>query len=125
MSQDDEVARIDLLALAERVEKASGPDRELDDAIGRAVGRVEHDGIIIASGYVGTPSYTSSMDAAIRLVPTPGKWSITSAQHEGWEAWVWLADGSPPDWHAAATPALALVAAALRARHLMESDDAR
>lgn len=54
---------------------------------------------------------------ALSLVPEDSKWSITSGGGANeWQAWVWPAEGGRPDWRIAATPALALCAAALRAR---------
>lgn len=136
-----------LRALIARVESASGPDRELDAEIGRAVGAFDRllggfdDSEIAAVTYVpeydhasilvrmkGRSSgglryteklsrYTASLDAAVSLVPAG--WSIlmvwngkrnictVHAQPLGTvQSW--------PDPSEAATPALALVAAALR-----------
>lgn len=49
------------LELAERCEKASGPDRELDKAVALAVYGPEH------CRYIEVPAYTSSIDAAMTL----------------------------------------------------------
>lgn len=76
----------DLNALIERLEKATGPDRELDILIGKATsvegwrvcddGSVEcyvPDGHEFGEGWIFTgqelPAYTSSIDAAMTLVP--------------------------------------------------------
>lgn len=78
----------DLLALAERCEAATGPDRELDVAIALACGIVrERDGnclyghrdfsvMVLERGYYDhdghapeLPAYTASLDAAMTLVP--------------------------------------------------------
>jgi hypothetical protein len=85
--------------------------------------------------YIGAPRYTESLDAAVSLVPEgegvgfqvgrgagmscmAGVWNITA------QSAIKSADGFPiVDWQAsghAATPALALCAAALRARAAME-----
>jgi hypothetical protein len=122
-----------LAALAERVESAQGPDRELDAKIVAAIGSVaipwHHCGVAVAqwrepsgvegAGGVSTasryvPLYTASLDAAVALVPI------------GWERGFshdppHQAVGRANKWgeHSiearAATPALALCAAALRA----------
>ena len=119
--------------LIERLEKATGPDRELDEDIAHAVGvrsvmQWDHE----ACGGDGSfehmfPRYTYSIDAALTLVP------------EGWE---WRIDGGYlPDRHYAcvmnmglvsepqftvdktpSTPAIALCIAALKARQAMTID---
>lgn len=137
----------DLLKLAERVESATGPDRELDCAILVAIDwryddweEGEHTAREMADkhglawlvsrsveGYNSTwrhlPRLTASLDAAMTLVPevsdSPGehwsveKWVKQSAHpaHVMATAWVY---GAPRTY--AATPALALTAAALKAR---------
>ena len=102
-----------ILALAERAEAATGPDRNLDADIMRAIGLAG-----LKADYAPHP-YSASLDAAMTLVPEG--WAVLMAfseqravcdvhtaplgQHGTWPA------------HAsAATPALALCAAALRAR---------
>jgi hypothetical protein len=107
------MTRAELLALAERVEKAQGADRHLDVDIYHAFGEP------LGTGVALPPAFTASLDAAASLVP------------EGWGYWI---DGSAPELGItvsvmpidpadrrdkrgdAATPALALTAAALRAR---------
>jgi hypothetical protein len=101
--------------LAERCEQATGPDRELDAAILAAV----NDG----HGHVTfeTPRYTASLDAAMTLVPEGAQVLLSSINPEK-EAvdgrWHSIA-GDPEateDTSSGVTPALALCAAALRAR---------
>ena len=122
--------------LSERVDAATGPDRELDRDIliamhpgSRAKGRDEAF-IPEPSWEPGSysrcaPVYTTSLDAALMLVPSEAFWRLG---HDG--------DGADPsefraqvivpalggiDAHGiaiAATPALALCAAALKARSL-------
>lgn len=115
-----------LRELADRCEAATGPDRELDGAVLIAIGHAQRRGSFTfwmnAAGSTnelvgsGCPRYTASLDAAMTLVPEPHKWAITASSHDGgWQAWVWQIEGGP-NWHEAATPALALTAAALRAR---------
>lgn len=120
--------RADLIALAARVEQAQGPDRELDAEIARAIGWKES-----LSGrwwkppggddwnFV-LPPFTASLDAALTLVPEGWIFAVHSGDDRGppvaycvpnmgrlpWPHWV--------DDINAATPALALTAAALRAR---------
>lgn len=97
------------LEVAAYVEKLSGPDREVDAKIAA----------VMSGGWlresVEVPAYTGSLDAAMRLVPEgltgrmawcAGARTVTLMDAEQREA----ADGT------AATPALALCTAALRAR---------
>ncbi len=110
----------DLLALAARVEAADGADRALDAEIGavtlkNGAVRVTDDGRRLQ---ISPPPrrYTASLDAAASLVPEGWNWEVYS---DG-TALLWM----PPagEWSIrrtavadAATPALALTAAALRA----------
>ena len=130
--------RAALLALAERCEQASGPDRELDFAIFRLLNpkyagpewqefggglRHRYDSSDIRFLPHMTPAnWTASLDAALTLVPDGWKWTLHSADTAGppcaycvpnmgrlpWPMWV--------NDVSAATPALALCAATLRAR---------
>lgn len=134
MTQSDEppraaVRKADLLALAERVEALTGPDREVDAEIEAARGWPD----VQWTGEA--PRYTASLDAAASLVPAG--WTLDTL-HE-WDAAHLRARGP---WQGmlkrrvrhnytvrsqclhAATPALALTAAALRAR-AEEADDER
>lgn len=125
-----------LLDLAARVEALSGPDREVDAEIAIAAKAVPYDfepsywtaqwREMYGDRYWSAPGYTASLDAAITLLPdgmglrTERYWT---ASHEGA---VWSAEistGGLPDnplrvfeCFDAATPALALTAAALRAK---------
>lgn len=107
----------ELLALAERCEVAKGSDRELDQDI--------HEIVVIESALTGTiypysKKYTASIDAALTLVPEGGGFllaaSATDAKADvcttmlGDPEAIWFPGGR------AKTPALALCAAALRAR---------
>lgn len=108
----------DLLDLAARCEAATGADKHLDKAIKDAV---------IGDGWV--PKYTASLDAAMTLVPkgwgcgvsTISSADILRASHHTAQAFVagpTKADGLPSSDYAhaeAASPALALCAAALKA----------
>jgi hypothetical protein len=99
-----------LLALADRCEQAAGPDYELDLAIWTS--------LVILSGF--RPSrtdYTASLDAAVTLVPEGHEWLRKSGQCMT----VYRVPADPKEWARhidarGATPALALCAAALRAR---------
>jgi len=123
----------DLSDLIARVEAATGPDRELDDAIADAIFTGRHRCCIkglsdesggmwmftYPDGSIGSSlRFTGSTDAALTLVP------------EGWVFSVDTLDGYPDavvgnnqrsivraDYIRAATPALALCAAALKARN--------
>jgi len=123
-----------LLELAERCEKAIWPDRELDAAIGYAVAPEK------ASIHY-RPVYTASIDAAMTLVPEDFilgnlrqrtryeladalQNSVDEREHREWTAYIHPQTNErtfrigPRHFHHgdAATPALALCAAALRAR---------
>ena len=119
----------ELMRLAERCEAAMGPDRELDALIQMAVRKREP--LLQADRLPMKPRhFTASLDAAMTLVP------------EGWTAWelrsrrrltrftaeisrlcddIDDADGELIECGNAATPALALCAAALRARTQKDS----
>jgi hypothetical protein len=101
----------DLLELASRVGEATGPDQQLDFDILCVV-----DARAIKTGPLHSdPKFTASLDAATTLVP------------EGWtgevrlDGWAQIWPNYPGGWlhervkASAATPALALTAAALRA----------
>jgi hypothetical protein len=150
-----------LIALAERCEKATGPDRELDAEIAVAIEyelpnpmgecrahlRVPHLSdeceagtywLVQRSGMSlqTAPRYTASLDAAIELVPEGWDWLVRNdveergsfanvsrpnKQHiiDTWDEerrcfYAGNTDGC--NYAQAATPALALTAAALRAR---------
>lgn len=131
----------DLLELADRCERAEGPDRDLDerlkdllrsprlsdDEIEARLARGESvfSGCLVWNHREG-PS--ASIDAALRMVPGGCVWRVTSRieqhlptakvqqeRHGGPDLAVWAGE--------AATPALALCAAALRARAAMEAQD--
>ncbi len=104
-----------LLALADRVEALTGPDREMDAAIW-AIGTLREwpprlD--ILAQAYRdNAPRYTASIDSAMTLVPEGYGFMVDGFKD------AWFADldaGQQMSAHAT-TPALALTAAALRAR---------
>ena len=108
------------MKLSDRVEALAGPDREVDGCIWYAAVEKPRAGEKLDRDMINRwPTYTSSLDAAMTLVP------------EGW-AWTLFSDGSceigyDPESgclltpkHTAEAPALALAlcAAALRARGL-------
>lgn len=123
----DRATLLELAERCERCERAEGADRELDLRIEAAV-NPEYDGLDEAyarflTQYGKHPKYTASLDAAMSLVPEGWDWSAGTATVEGFRPA--YAEASPQtqpfpvemDISAeAATPALALVAAALRAR---------
>lgn len=118
-----------LLELAERCERAEGPDRELDALIaplqglrvvdeGHPIGRMCYDDIGCAQLL---PRYTASLDAAMTLVPEefgrPSAFTIQRSRNFGCCAVVWVnSEFNRSVRGDADTPALALCAAALRAR---------
>jgi hypothetical protein len=128
-----------LVALAERVEKASGPDRELDAEImavqhfqdDRYIGgktgnppsmRARHDRVWVSRAtdeWVSThpKDFTSSLDAAIALVPEGHTWAGGDLDEDGMPWACVTADKEPCRDFAgkAATVANSVCAAALRA----------
>lgn len=127
----------ELLALAKRCEEAGGPDRELDERLfGVLYGWTWP--LLGASSaeyeQVGSPSYTALIDAALTLVPEGWNWMAGNRNQPVARAYV--ENGAPsftgigqrqnPDrvWHevVAATPALALCSAALRALATQPTD---
>ncbi|MBP0492124.1 hypothetical protein [Roseomonas indoligenes] len=96
-----------LLELAARVEALTGADFETDRAI---------DVVVRKGGYWSPPAYTASLDAALTLVPEDEP--VTLGMRQTSTTLPWARIGKP--WHGAdttaATPALALTAASLRAR---------
>ncbi|WP_156416620.1 MULTISPECIES: hypothetical protein [unclassified Sphingopyxis] len=117
-------------SLIERIEAATGPDRELDLDIARLQGVV-----VLKRNHEDTANYetthwryTASIDAAMTLVPEGFCWTVAVYWCEGEDKPPYFADCADlPAMQAgdfqvpiheawAATPALALVAAALKAR---------
>ncbi|WP_316176287.1 hypothetical protein [Bradyrhizobium sp. SZCCHNRI1073] len=107
-----------LLELAERCEKAERPDRGLDAEIHF---RIKNGiGVGCASD---APAFTGSLDAALTLVPEGLSWTTgQNVHHLYWHTGVNrlnLGTGAPESVSCSAptkSPALALCAAALRAR---------
>lgn len=110
-----------LLALADRVEREP-PSRELDGVIAAAVGIacfVPGETPWGVHKYRAAPAYTSSIDAAVTLVPKDSGMRVGGGH---WGAWASIAGDAPAR---ARTYAAALCAAALRARAaMMETQDA-
>ena len=115
----------DLKALVERIEGAAGPSWELDVAIAEWAAAQR----LPLACYGGNPinydvrlwmerhdwSPSSSLDAAMQLVPEWCFWALNMAgDGSGFDAM--CQDDGPVKWTRAATPALALCAASLRAR---------
>ena len=116
--------RVSFESLAHRCEQATGPDRELGKGVLKACGWTE----VIAFGHSwlrpdgsplmasSLPDPTASLDAALTLVPEGWQWEVQgrglALVHDGKK---FIHKGR------AATPALALCAAALRARAAMQA----
>jgi hypothetical protein len=105
-----------LLGLAERVEKATEPSVLLD-------AQIYHDGLGLpqpAGDEPYCPRYTASLDAAMTLVPEGETAGFRVENHPELRrksrAEVWIDEDADPVRAASATPALALTAAALKAR---------
>jgi hypothetical protein len=104
-----------LLDLAERCERATGPDRELDRAIRDAVYHP-----CLNNG----ATYTASLDAAMRLLPQgEGRWPQLeyigpnpNNPSDGHRVKIWSKGSKPVRGENPVSFALALCAAALRAR---------
>ena len=146
-----------LLALAEKCEAATGPERAIDGAIDRlmferptdgdyddaerAIWRLNDgwSGILIrgdgfARGAFYAKEYTASLDAAMTLVPEGWGWLVSQPNEKAIASGLLKKDtpvmgevqyGYDQRYTvAAATPALALTAAALRARAAMMGEGA-
>jgi len=112
----------DLIA---RLERATEGSRELDFEIAEYLDKI---GVKYATTIEGhTPEWTQSLDAALSLVPEPKKlaWGVGTMKRDGDPKITYAAncrrfgriDAGQPLFDAeAATPALALCVAALRAR---------
>jgi hypothetical protein len=110
--------------LADRVERLTGPDREVDAAIMRlftnSVESYDGDFWYGPHGTIGepVPAYTASIDAALTLVPEGWAWMAGCAAGEGFFASLAIMDEecrAPEVDVTASTSALALTAACLRA----------
>jgi hypothetical protein len=134
-SNHDIAEKLEELAL--RCEAATGPDRELDTDIFEAVD-VLADWCKGPNGWAAylpvrptdpkslqslrdyvtahAPKYTASLDTAMSLVEAEASWGVLAFLGQGYKAFIDITV-SP-----AATPALALTAAALRARALQSKD---
>ena len=121
-------------ALIAKLEAADGPSRELDQEIGVSIGdrRPDHNWVLLRLGsYVAdaggwnetfwiADNYTSSIDAALTLVPAWCGWNVDGHR----ESIVTknnvnsLGEREDDDWYSAyhKTPAIALCIAALKAR---------
>ena len=116
----------DLRDLIERLERADGPDRELDALIWR---RMENrSGVVFPDEKPGSPkypnhipAYTASLDAALalknRVLPgraaAIGDMAFEDAHRRPW-AVIWSPGGTPGPSTEGATPAIALCLALLR-----------
>lgn len=123
--------RAALLALAKRCEQAAGPDRELDNAILIALGYSwrgmaylhDDDNHVLK----GSTFFTKILDAAVTLVPEGCDWHCQSNPSVS-ACWASVSpmkfDSKLQEWGSgmrrASTPALALCAAALRARAMAQ-----
>ena len=131
------MTKAELIALADRCEKADGSNYDLECQIYKVTNPDEYQRRLTAllegpmrgrlgpadyDGYIKPPAYTASLDAAMMLVPKPANeyenvfslelWGSNGVYpaHVRASAWVY---GAPRVY--AATPALALTAASLRA----------
>lgn len=109
--------------LIERLEKATGPDRELDVEIGTLIGEADHSGPAFHRPFrEWAKYYTASIDAALLLVPERHTWVLGCGR-----VVQYMSQVTPmrPAHHGASvgeadsTPAIALCIAALKAREAM------
>lgn len=130
--------RADVLALAARVEALTGPDQETDAEIActvkfrqlRPSRPDDFDGeygynpgyLKCEHGFLMADAYTASLDAAASLVPAGWAWTLYGGDRADETATAYCVPRGAalpwPEWVTdidAATPALALTAAALRA----------
>lgn len=122
-----------LIELAKRCEKATGPDRELDDRIDVAVFPERHAVAHVFAERQGPfcrwlnrcPRYTASLDAALTLVLEGLRFEVTTTGYKPGATVCGNSLTGPHEGSYAATPALALTSASLRARaSMMEKNDA-
>lgn len=103
-----------LHSLAERVEALTGADRSLDWEIHL------RDGLDGVGMYGDHPAYTASLDAAVTLVPEGCTWWLDTTEGKNEALVCWSGPVRKEDYRYAATPALALCAASLKARATQE-----
>jgi hypothetical protein len=107
-----------LLKLVERCEQATGPNTELSFAIYAAISGKDYSHIKRSQRYLYGEPYTASLDAAMTLVPEG--WTINGfVQKVGGRTYISLIGKRGKEPAYGATDALALCAAALRARAAM------
>jgi hypothetical protein len=123
-----EMTREELLALADRVDALSGPDREVDTWIENHLGLAQFEQPHPFRSYcdgetrIEPKHFTASLDAAMTLVPEGHSWTLgQNVHHKHWVCSInYLNDEGAPaclaDSLSRATAALALTAAALRAQ---------
>lgn len=102
---------VKLLELAERCEKASGPDRELDAQIAAAFHLKQL--TYQSPEWIKDPEFTASLDAAMTLVPEGWEWALENTGGDTFGPFV-AKFGQLRDIEAKTLP-LAICAAALRA----------
>lgn len=105
------MAHTDMTDLIERLEKATGPDREIDHDIRKTV-----EGWHENTRLTQVPLYTTSIDAALTLVPEGVHWQLRTSEVPGWFTSCWGDFGVTWAQYSAASPAIALCIAALKAR---------
>jgi hypothetical protein len=108
----------DLQRLVERIEAATGPSFVLDCNIGR----------VLRPDRESWPAYTVSLDAALTLVPAGRDWMVDNFDGPIGRRCSASVFNDPSDEFAdyeafAATPAMALTSAALRARITQENSN--
>lgn len=108
--------------LITELEKATGPDRKLDEAIYctilSGVPVTALSGVIYTTDLEYCPPYTASLDAALTLVPNDASWSLEP--DSAWIRWMGKDDVDEAQGHlfqrGGKCTAIALCIAALKAR---------
>ena len=131
------MSRTTLLALAERVEAATGAGHNIDIEIFKLTDPYQYEARLCAvrngpmgprlgpadwDGYIQRPAYTASLDAAMSLVPSGHEWSVNWCGNSVANVNEIGVD-YPVHCGGASTPALALTAACLRALAVLEQDN--
>lgn len=119
--------------LIERLESAAGPSIELDEEIRIAVGAesINHypgEGMVTTEECYGPPEYTSSVDAALTLVPEGHVVGLRSYGDGAWRGSVRRLEDTSGNWFLGGEveiPALSICIAALKARAALTGEERR
>lgn len=128
-------------SLIERLEKLTGPDREVDRDIELSFGKFcaptwekhpQHKHLlrhVESDDWVAAPRHTESIDAALTLVPEGSDVHlhiykrVVAGVFIGRDSFEYEKDGTPPGNHGQGPTAIAICIAALRARTALEDKE--